>query len=216
MKILRWLSFVPLALLLVADSASAQTIGWTVPSGTNIVDVGGRASSVSGDSARYERYRDLGDGLFLEAIRWDGQQKGWLFSLKGDHTLYKDQRYVVRADRPGRLKAWFLWDQVPMLMSNTTQTLFREDFSTEPNAFTIDPALRTQVQATPGATPNTAIVPSLFDANARTFDTSGRRHTAQTGLEYIATQDLSLRGRYQYTDRQGVVPYGGSYGHSIL
>jgi len=213
---LRCFSAMTLALLLAPAAASAQTIGWTVPTGTNIIDVGGRATSISGDSARYERYRDLGDGLFLEAIRWDGQRNDWLFSLKGDHTLYKDQRYVVRADRPGRVKAWFVWDQIPMLMSRTTQTLFREDFTTEPNAFTIDPAIRAQVQANASATPNTAIVPSLFDTNARTFDTSGRRHTLQSGLEYIATPDLWLKGTYQYTDRQAVIPYGGSYGHSIM
>src|SRR5678816_839290 len=163
MKTLR-LSTVTLALMLMPVAASAQTIGWTVPTGTNIIDVGGRASSISGDSARYERYRDLGDGLFLEAIRWDGQKNDWLLSLKGDHTLYKDQRYVARAERPGRLKSWFVWDQVPMLMSRTTQTLFREDFTTEPNLFTIDPAIRTQVQATAAATPNTSIVAALFDA----------------------------------------------------
>ena len=197
-------------------TASAQTIGWTVPLGTNIISVGARGSSVDGDSARFERYRDLADGLFLEAVRWDFQRSDWLFSLKGDHTLYKDQRYVGRVARPGRFKAWFLWDQVPMLMSNTTQTLYREDFSIEPNLFTIDPAIRAQVQATPGANPNTSVVPSLFDANARTFETAGRRNVAQTGAEWLPTQALWIRGVYQYTNKQGVIPYGGSFGHSSL
>lgn len=212
----RWLSAVTATLAFLPAAASAQTIGWTVPAGTNIIDVGARGSSINGDSARYERYRDLADGVFLEAIRWDGQKNDWLFSLKGDHTLYKDQKYVVRADRPGRVKTWFVWDQVPMLMSNTTQTLFREDFTTEPNVFTIDPSLRAQVQANPSASPNTAVVPALFDANARTFETFGRRHTMQSGVDYIATPELSIKGLYQYTNKQGVIPYGGSYGHSIL
>jgi len=216
MTTLRLLSAVTVTLALIPATASGQTIGWTVPTGTNILDVGARGTSLDGDSARYERYRDLGNGLFLEAIRWDGQRKDWLFSLKGDHTLYKDQKYVARADRPGRVKTWFLWDQVPMLMSNTTQTLFREDFTTEPNVFTIDPAIRSQVQANPGASPNTAVVPALFDANARTFETSGRRNTAQTGVDYIASPELSIKALYQYTNRQGVIPYGGSYGHSSL
>ena len=216
MKTLKPLSGLMMALILAPAVASAQTIGWTVPTGTNILDVGARGTSLDGDSARYERYRDLGNGLFLEAIRWDGQKNNWLFSLKGDHTLYKDQKYVARADRPGRVKAWFVWDQVPMLMSNTTQTLFREDFTTEPNVFTIDPAIRAQVQANPNASPNTAVVPALFDANARTFETLGRRHTAQTGVDFIATPELYIKALYQYTNRQGVIPYGGSYGHSSL
>lgn len=216
MRTLRMLSAGIVALALAPAAVSGQTIGWTVPAGTNIIDVGARGTSVNGDSARYERYRDLADGLFLEALRWDGTRNNWDFTLRGDHTLYKDQRYIARATKPGQLKAWFVWDQVPMLMSNTTATLYQGDFSKEPNAFTIDPALRAQVQSSPAANPNTSIVPTLFDANARIFETSGRRHTTQTGLDYIATQDLSLRAVYQYTNRQGVIPYGGSYGHSSL
>ena len=101
MKIVRCLSIVTLGLLLIPGVASGQTIGWTVPAGTNIVDVGARGTSISGDTARYERYRDLGDGLFLEALRWDGQRKDWLFSVRGVETVYQDQRYAVRADRVG-------------------------------------------------------------------------------------------------------------------
>ena len=210
------LSTTILVLSLAPGVVSAQTIGWTVPAGTNIIDVGARGSTINGDTARSARYRAPPDGHIPEAIRWDGQKKDWLLSVKGDHTLYKDQRYVGRAERPGKIKAWFLWDQVPMLMSNTTQTLFREDFSAEPNVFTIDPALRAQVQPNASATPNTAIVPSLFDANARTFETLGRRYVMQSGLDYIATPELWVKGVYQYTNRQGVIPYGGSYGHSIM
>ncbi len=214
MRTLRLLSAGILALL--PATVSGQTIGWTVPSGTNIIDVGARGTNIDGDSARFERYRDLTNGLFLEAIRWDGKKNDWDLTLRGDHSFYKDQRYTGRATKQGRLKAWFMWDQIPMLMSNTTATLYQGDFSLEPNVFTIDPAIRAQVQASPSATPNTAIVPALFDANARVFDTSGRRHLMQSGVDYIANPDLSIRAVYQYIDRQGVIPYGGSYGHSSL
>lgn len=216
MRTLRLLSAGILALALLPATASGQTIGWTVPAGTNIIDVGVRGTDISGDSARFERYRDLTNGLFLEAIRWDGKKNNWDLTLRGDHSFYKDQRYTGRATKQGQLKAWFLWDQIPMLMSNTTKTLYREDFSKEPNVFTIDPAIRAQVQASPSANPNTAIVPALFDANARVFDTSGRRHLMQSGVDYIANPDLQIRAVYQYINRQGVIPYGGSYGHSSL
>ena len=216
MRTLRLLSAGILALALLPATASGQTIGWTVPAGTNIIDVGVRGTDISGDSARFERYRDLTNGLFLEAIRWDGKKNDWDLTLRGDHSFYKDQRYMGRATKQGQLKAWFMWDQIPMLMSNTTATLFREDFSKEPNIFTIDPAIRAQVQPSPSVNPNTAIVPALFDANARVFDTSGRRHLMQSGVDYIANPDLQIRAVYQYINRQGVIPYGGSYGHSSL
>ena len=33
------------------------------------IDFGVRGTTLDGDAARYERYRDLGDGLFLESRR---------------------------------------------------------------------------------------------------------------------------------------------------
>jgi MtrB/PioB family decaheme-associated outer membrane protein len=220
MKTFRLLSIVTLAL--APAVAAGQTIGWRVPAGTNIIDFGARGTDLTGDSARYERYRDLGDGLFLEAIRWEGLKNDWRLSLSGDHSLYKDQRFVARAIRPGRTKVWFLWDQVPMLMSNTTETLYQQNFDpysrdfTAPSTLTISPSIRAQVQPSATATPNTSIVPTLFDQSARTFETEGRRNTLQTGMDYIASQELSLRAVYQFTSRQGNLPYGGSFGHSSL
>ena len=36
------------------------------------------ATNLDGDSARFERYRDLGDGLFLETVRVNREAQGWL------------------------------------------------------------------------------------------------------------------------------------------
>ena len=59
-------AFVICALMPVA--AAGQETGTTTQSGS--IDLGVRGSNLTGDAARYERYRDMGDGLFLETFRW--------------------------------------------------------------------------------------------------------------------------------------------------
>lgn len=199
---------------LVFPAVASAQIGWTVPAGVNIIDVGARGTSVNGDAARYERYRDLRDGPFIEALRWEGKKKDWDLSVRGDHTWWRDQRYVASATRPGKMKTWFMWDQIPMVMSYTTRTLFVQDFGDEPGLMTIDPAIRAQIQSSASASPNYAAVPGLFNSNAQTFDTRGRRMIAQGGLEYLFNPELTFKALYQYMDRQAVIPYGGSFGHS--
>jgi len=57
---------------------------------------------------------------------------------------------------------------------------------------------------------------ALFAATAQGLDIDSRRHTLQTGFQYLATQELTVSTKVQYTDRDGVIPYGGSFGHSSL
>jgi hypothetical protein len=79
---------------------------------------------VTGDAARYERYRDLGDGLFFDDARASCEFAHWVLEVSANHVGRRDQRYTADFVRPGRLKASLLWDQIPMLLSNSTRTLF--------------------------------------------------------------------------------------------
>ena len=176
--------------------ALPTTYGW--------LDLGVRKSHVDGDGARYERYRDLSDGLFLDRARYTSQPRGWLVDLAADHVGRRDQRYIGRASRPGQVKVWGLWDQIPMLMSRTTQTLFTVP---SPGVLTIDDAIQAQVQAQP-AYLTTAL------QTARTFELSSHRHIFESGGEYVARNGLTLDANLRHTNRAGDIPYGGSFGHS--
>jgi MtrB/PioB family decaheme-associated outer membrane protein len=101
-----------------------------------------------------------------------------------------------------------MWDQIPMLISRTTRTLFTEDIGDEPSVLTIDNAVQSQAQAAPAA------MVGLFNSLATPFDIRSRRHLANAGFEYIATPQLTVRGEFQHTDREGTLPFGGSFGHS--
>jgi MtrB/PioB family decaheme-associated outer membrane protein len=185
-----------------AADVSAGPVTW---SGT--FDFGVRGTSTEGDAARYERYRDLGDGLFLEGVRLHKEHNGWLFDLGADHVGRRDQRYTGDFVRPGKLRAVVLWDQIPMLLSRTTRTLFSGIGSGE---LRIDDAIQRQVEAQP------ATLTALFNQFSRQFDMRTRRHIGSGAVEYQATPELTLTANVRHTNREGTIPFGGSFGHGSL
>lgn len=174
---------------------------------TGRFDFGVRGSRLDGDAARYERYRDLGDGLFLEGLRFSGEHHGWLMNFQAEHVARRDQRYIAGFARPGRLKAQFVWDQIPMLLSSTTRTLFTGVGTGE---LRIEDAIQSQTQAAP------ASLVELFAQFGRPFETITRRHIAEGAVEYEATPRLTFRGSARRTSREGTIPFGGSFGHSSM
>jgi MtrB/PioB family decaheme-associated outer membrane protein len=204
MRIRRTLATVALALIPVIASAQSDQ------SATGLLDVGVRGTDVSADGARYERYRDLGDGLFLEAFRLKAQKNGWFLDATADHAGRRDQRFTGSFVNPGTFKGWAMWDQIPMLMSRTTRTLFREDLDHPQGVLTIDDAIQAQAQASPAA------LSSIFRNVSTEFDTGTRRDIALAGFEYLATTELTFRSNIQHTRREGMVPQGGSFGHGSL
>jgi hypothetical protein len=212
------LSTLALVLLPVAAGAQTPTTPTTPPaapaittSNSGLAEVGVRGTRFKGDGARYERYRDLGDGLFLQALRLNRDNGVWLFEATAANAGRRDQRFSGSIVKPGRFNSWVIWDQVPMLMSRTTRTLFVEDFDEAPGVLTIPDAIQAAVQAQ-----GNAAMPGLFAANGIGFDTRSRRHIGQGGVEFIATPELTVRSTVQFTSREGTLPYGGSFGHSSL
>ena len=180
----------------------AGTTPWT-----GRMDFGVRGTALDGDGARYERYRDLGDGLFVETVRVNREQRGWLLDFGAEHAGRRDQRYLASAVRPGTLRGFFMWDQIPMLLSRTTRTLYG-GLST--GVLAIDDALQAQVQAQPSA------LATVFEQFGREFETRTRRHIANGAFAYEVTPRLMFRGTFRHTDRNGTIPYGGSFGHSTV
>lgn len=174
---------------------------------TGRFDFGVRGTSLDGDGARYERYRNVGDGLFLEGVRVNREHKGWLLDFAGEHVGRRDQRLVGNAVRPGLVTGWFMWDQIPMLLSRTTRTLYTGDGTGQ---LSIDDGLQAQVQATPPA------IATVFSQASREFDTRTRRHVADAGFEYFPSRAVTVKAHFRRTDREGTIPYGGSFGHSSV
>lgn len=174
---------------------------------TGFIDFGVRATSINGDSARFERYRDLGDGLAVERAAVKRATATSMYEFQGEHIGRRDQRVIASATSFGRFKAAFMWDQIPMILSRSTRSLFSGIGS---GTLSIDDALQTQIQQTPAA------IATVFNQFGTQFDTKTRRHIADGAFEYFASEALTLRTSYRHTDRQGTIPFGGSFGHSSL
>lgn len=202
-----------LAVALIPMNARAQEPAVAAPAAppsspwSGTIDFGVRGTDLKGDGARYERYRDLGNGLFLEDARAKRDKDNWVMELGAEHAGRRDQRYTGSVVRPGKLKAWVLWDQIPMLLSRTTRTLFS---GVGTGVLSIDDALQAQVQAQPSALAN------VFGQSSSVFETRTRRHIGEGGFEYLASNTVTVKANVRHTNREGVIPFGGSFGHSSL
>jgi len=195
------------ALALVPATASAQIGDIQGVAGT--IDFGVRGTDLSGDPARYERYRDLGDGLFMDRLRLFNNTGRWWVSLTGDHVGREDMRYRIDAIQHGTFKVWAMYDQIPLLMSRTTRTLFLD---TEfPAGLAIDPDVRATYA---GGTESARR--AFFDGAARTFDLTTTRYITEGGAQWIANPSWTVNALLRHTNRKGAIPLGGSFGHSSL
>jgi MtrB/PioB family decaheme-associated outer membrane protein len=171
----------------------------------NRVDLGVRGTQLTGDGARFERYRDIGDGLFLENLRYNRQLGEWFLGVTGEHVGRLDQRLIGSAVKPGKLKISATWDQIPMLLSRTTETLFIQE---SPGILRMPDLIQTQVQT------QSTLITSMVTQFSRPFELKTRRHVAEGRLEYLPRPDVTVRVNVRNIDRKGHIPFGGSFGHS--
>lgn len=186
-----------------AAESSAAT-GW--------VDIGFRGSSVSGDEARFERYRDLRNGAPVSLFVSKETSKWW-FNAGAANVGYRDQRYWANY-RSGRAKVEFLWDSTPLNYIYDSPLAWRESSS---GVFTLDPATRLAVQnrvAGVVGIPTTqaqAAQGSIYRGLTQAFDIDSRRDVAGLGLTFQATQRLDVNLNVQTTKRSGHQPFGASF-----
>jgi MtrB/PioB family decaheme-associated outer membrane protein len=166
-------------------------------------EFGGRLTSIAGDPGRFQRYRDLRSGPTLDRVRYRRTRDAWLFGVEADHTGYRDQRYLVRVERPGRFGASFEWDQVPLFYTDITQSPFTEADA----VFALADAGQFAVQ-------NGSTTAGVFSGDLRRFDTRSRRDTAALKLSYVVTRDIDLHLGLTSTARHGEQQWAASFGFS--
>ena len=200
-------------ILTLASTASAQvnaapapaasaTEAATPPAGE--AEFGGRVSSVSGDAARFERYRDLRSGPTLDRARYERIKERWEFKAALNHAGYRDQQYAAGFNQYGKLKATFLWDQVPFFYSIDTRTPYS---SPAIGVFRLNDSFQAAIQSAAATT-------SALAADLRRFDLRSQRDTADARLSYRATPALDLRASFTSTNRTGAQPWGAAFGQS--
>ncbi len=165
------------------------------------IDFGGRFTSVDGDEARFQRYRDLRDGAATR-IRFTTERDAWLFSAHADNIGYRDQHYDAYFNRFGRIKARFDWDQIPLWISETTRTLYTTE---SPGVLRIDDSIQRAIQAGTLSLANASLA-------AVPFDVRSRRDRGLADVVYRASDDIDTHVVLSTTKREGTQPFGATFG----
>lgn len=203
MRIFKGILILAVALAPAAATAQTKPAADTPAATSGTIDFGARTTSTTGQPARYERFRDLGDGLFLETFRFSTEKNGWQIDLNADHAGRTDQKYFGTFVRPGQFKSSASWDQIPFLMSQTVRTPYTE---VTPGVFRLDDAQQLVWQNM-----TTALRYPSFQtviANSPVFDLKSKRHTAAGGFEYIMNSATTFKVNAKQSMRTGNQPFG--------
>src|SRR5215471_20899485 len=139
---------------------------FTPPVGT--IDFGYRGTSFTGDEARYNRYRDLRDGPYVNRFRFAKENDSTAFRAEANNVGYRDQRYFADLRSAGRMRATFEFNSNPLY-----QVQARGFFSgAGTGTLTINDAAQTAIQT------SAANAESALAAYGNTYDIAGRRDLA--------------------------------------
>jgi len=168
------------------------------------VDIGGRVTSIDGDEARFQRYRDLRGGVYGTNLLAGRRTAEWSFEAQAWNVGYRDQRYQLDLQRPGRLTASFQWDQIPLFISRDTRMLYTE---TAPGVFRIEDAIQQDIQA------GRATLRTVADQAVR-FDLRTLRRTGSADVVFNVDRNTDIAIKLRNTTREGAIPFGATFGFS--
>src|SRR5690349_15210517 len=80
------------------------------------------------ERAKFEEYRDMGAGPFLERLqlRFFTKDEGYSSTLSGSKWGRQDQEFSLSTGRLGLWELQLDWDQIPHLLSTTARTSMHE------------------------------------------------------------------------------------------
>lgn len=164
-------------------------------------DFGFRGDDLSGDEARYNRFRDFRGGAFFENFRFQREEPAWYFGAFADNVGYRDQRYFAEFQSIGKLKASFEWNQVPLFSAAGQKSLYSDlGNGVVGIADAVQQTLQNAVAA--GNPARDAALNAAF-ANAGTVDLRSRRDIGAFNLVYSVNRDVDFKFNLKNTTRSG-------------
>ncbi len=165
----------------------------------NTFQLSGRASSIAGDAARFQRYEDLRDGLLFTGGRLLRETPEWMVNAGADNVGWRDQRYFTNYERTGRFRINGLWDEIPQFYSIDTRTAFTHAGE---GVLVLDDAAQraANLNAYPPISPQ--------------FDLRERRDIGAVRFSAAPTTNVDVTGGFTTTRHSGELPWGASFGFS--
>jgi MtrB/PioB family decaheme-associated outer membrane protein len=171
----------------------------------NQVQFGGRFTSVEGDPARFQRFRDMRDGVLFTDARFSRSDPngGWQLRGAADNVGWRDQRFFADYEKTGRFVVSGLWDQIPQFYSVDTKT----PFTMAGSPLLLENATQGAIQA--GQATTSAYIPL-----ATQFNLIERRDIGQVNFVATPKPVLDLTASFTTTRHRGELPWGASFGFS--
>ena len=179
------------------------------------IDFGGRVSGIDGDEARYQRFRDLRDGAFVNIPMFHRETERWAVDGQVWNTGYRDQRFQVSLQQHGRFRVTFLYDQTPTFVSSTTRTPYtpipnNEDGRFNGSVLELPDAVQVGIQA--GTTNFRSAMENLA---TNPFNSRYRRDTLAIEAGITLADDWDATFRFQNIRKRGNMPYGASLAFNL-
>jgi len=207
---------VTLTLLLAATAVASALVG-TAHADTDVgggaqlsgeVETGGKFLTGNFGSSEFQKYQDQRPGFFGQGnLLLEGKDRLNYLGFDYQYTGSLDQSYGMRLGR------WGLWGfdaefmEYPYDYSNTGRSLYL----TTGNTFLLSAPLQSQLQASPSAAQDAAILSGALN-RAPGVDLQYLYRTGQADLHYQLTDTIEARLGYNVQHREGSQPLGIAFG----
>ena len=164
------------------------------------IDFGYRGNDTTGDAARFQRFRDLRDGGYVDQFKLKKDGETWLFKASANNVGYRDQRYTANFEDFGRVRVNFDWNQIPLWISDSTATMYKDDGN---GYLSVDDNIQKSIQDT--GTNTAARDAALTNAlkTAVPYDLRSRRNTGLLNFRYTANQITDVKFDLKTSQRTG-------------
>ncbi|MGH0034095.1 MAG: MtrB/PioB family decaheme-associated outer membrane protein [Myxococcota bacterium] len=170
------------------------------------VEIGGRSTWGDDSETQFEKYRDLGEGVFggFEFLVEDEEGRYFLRG-RGENPGYEDQRYETEFGRYGRFKIDLFYKELPQVFSNDAMSLYTRKGG---NEFMLPANVQSRIAG--AADPSAQLAQELQSAGH--VDLRFRQIEGGGGIEVRPIEGLTLFSRYELQDRKGSRAFAMDWG----
>lgn len=174
------------------------------------VSISGRAVNGEDESAKFNEYRDIRDGVFGDVVSSYENRNGYYLEFKGENITLEDQRYKFKEGKYGKYRIELIYDELPHRFAFDAKTLYSGVGS---GNLTLDDSIQSTVDAASSST-NIANTLKSYMAGASSTDLELVRRTGKINIDVMRFEPVNLRIEVSKEDRDGTRPFAGSFGFS--